>query len=149
MLVVLDTNVLLSALRTETSPPAIILDAWRARRFRLVTSVEQIEEFKRAARYPKLRRFLPRGAVGRVVNGLRRADVLLERLRRAGDSPDPGDAYLMAMAAAAGAEFLVTGDRQLLALRRIAGTRVVSPRYFAALLTQSAKPSARRRRRRW
>ena len=134
MLVVLDTNVLLSALRTDTSPPAVILDAWRAGRFRLVTSIEQVDEFKRAARYPRLRAVLPRGAVGRIVNQLRTADVLLRRLRRAGDSPDPGDEYLIAMALAAGADFLVTGDRPLLALRRIAVTRIVPPRRFAAIL---------------
>ena len=134
MLVVLDTNVLLSALHTDAGPPALILDAWRAGRFQLVTSVEQINEFKRAADYPKLRAVLPRAAVGRVVNRLRTADVLLERLRRAGDSPDPGDEFLLAMALAASADFLVTGDRLLLTLRRIAVTRIVSPRRFAAIL---------------
>ena len=136
MLVVLDTNVLLSALRTHTSPPAAILDAWSAGAFQLVTSVEQIEEFKRAARYPKFRNVLPRAAVGRVVNQLRAAEVLLERLSRAGDSPDPGDDYLLGMAAAAEADYLVTGDRALLSLNRIADTRIVTPRRFAALLAR-------------
>lgn len=136
MLVVLDTNVLLSALRTDTTPPAMVFDAWRAGSFLLVTSTEQIDEFKRAARYAKLRAILPRSAVGRVVNQLRAADVLLERLRRAGQSPDPGDEYLLAMASAAGADFLVTGDRPLLALRRVGGTRIVSPRRFAAILAR-------------
>lgn len=134
MLVVLDTNVLLSALRAERSQPAAILDAWRTGLYSLVTSSEQIEEFKRAARYPKLRPYLPRRAVGRVVNELRSAEVLLERLRRAGDSPDPGDDYLLAMAAASGADVLVTGDKLLLALRRIGATRIVSPRNFAAMI---------------
>jgi len=136
VLVILDTNVLLSALRTDSSPPALILDAWRAGRFQLVTSIEQVDEFKRAARYPKLHAVLPRGAVGRVVNQLRTADLVLERLRRTGDSPDPGDEYLIAMALAAGADYLVTGDRALLALRRIAVTRFVSPRRFSAILAR-------------
>lgn len=135
MLVVVDTNVLLSALHSG-GPPADILDAWQARRFDLVTSREQIEEFKRAAGYAKLRDLLPRRAVGRVVNQLRKAEILLERLRRAGDSPDPGDDYLLAMAAAAGAQYLVTGDKALLRLKRIAATRIVSPRRFAAILAR-------------
>ena len=134
MLVILDTNVLLSALRTERSPPAAILDAWRAGHFLLVTSSEQIEEFKRAARYPKLRPFLAGRAVGRIVNELRSADVVLERLRRAGDSPDPGDDYLLAMAAAADADFLVTGDKSLLLLKRLGVTTFVTPRRFAVML---------------
>lgn len=134
MLAVLDTNVLLSALWSGTSPPARILDAWRARRFELATSVEQIAEFKRAARYPRLRPYLPRGAIGRLVNELRSAEVVLERLRRSGDAPDPGDDYLLAMTLAAGADYLVTGDSALLALRRLGPARIVAPVRFAALL---------------
>jgi putative PIN family toxin of toxin-antitoxin system len=134
VLAVLDTNVLLSALWSGKSPPGRILDAWRSRRFGLVTSIEQIAEFKRAARYPKLRPYLPRGAIGRVVNELRSAEVLLERLRRPGDSPDPGDDYLLAMTLAASADFLVTGDSALLALKRLGQTRIVAPARFAALL---------------
>lgn len=134
MLVILDTNVLLSALRTPGSHSAANLDAWLAGRFRLVTSREQIEEFKRAARYSQLRSYLPRRAVGRVVNEFRTADLLLERLRRAGDSPDPGDDYLLAMAAASGADVLVTGDKPLLSVKRISATSIVSPRRFVTML---------------
>jgi len=139
VLVILDTNVLLSALRGESSPPARILDAWRDRRFGLVTSREQIDEFRRAARYPKLAAHLPRGAVGKVVNQLRSAEVLLRRLKRAGDAPDPGDDYLLAMAIAAGADFLVTGDKPLLAVRRVGHAQIVSPHRFAPLLFGSAR----------
>jgi putative PIN family toxin of toxin-antitoxin system len=134
LLALLDTNVLLSALRSEKNPPGRILGAWRARRFVLATSVEQIAEFKRASSYPKLRPYLPRGSIGRVVNELRAAEVVLERLRRRGEAPDPGDDYLLAMALAAGADFLVTGDRALLALKRIGRTQIVTPARFAALL---------------
>ncbi len=130
MQVVVDTSVLLGALHSPGAP-AQIVDAWRAGRFRLVTSPEQIEEFKRAAAYSKLRPHLPRGAVGRVVNELRRANVVLRRLQRPGASPDPGDEYLLAMALAAGAEYLVTGDKPLLALKRIGKTRIVTARRFA------------------
>lgn len=136
VLAVIDTNVLLSALHPRSGPPAEVLDAWGAGRFRLVTSLEQIEEFRRVARYPKLRAHLPRRAVGRLVNRLRSAEVLLERLRRAGASPDPGDDYLLAMAAATNADYLVTGDKALLALGRLATTRIVSPRRFAAMLAR-------------
>jgi hypothetical protein len=133
--VVLDTNVLLGALRSKGAP-ARIVDAWRAGRFRLVTSPEQIDEFKRAAACPRLRGHLARGAVGRVVNELRRADVLLRRLSRPGASPDPGDEYLLAMALAAGADHLVTGDKPILALKRIGRTRIVSAQRFARMLAR-------------
>jgi len=134
VLVILDTNVLLSGLRAGRSPPADIVDAWREGRFRLVTSIEQIEEFRRTAHYPQFASCFPRGAIGRVINALRSAEIVLERLRRAGDAPDPGDDYLLAMAIAAGADFLVTGDKPLLRVQRVGHARIVTPRRFAAML---------------
>jgi putative PIN family toxin of toxin-antitoxin system len=134
VLVILDTNVLLSALRAGSGPPVKIVDAWRDRRFALATSSEQIEEFRRTARYPKLLSFLPRGAVGRMVNELRTAELVLVRMKRAGDSPDPGDDYLLAMAIAAGADYLVTGDKPLLSVKRVGYSRIISPRAFATIL---------------
>ncbi|MBI3373236.1 MAG: putative toxin-antitoxin system toxin component, PIN family [Betaproteobacteria bacterium] len=136
MLVILDKNVLLSGLRAGRSPPAEILDAWRKGRLGLVTSTEQIEEFRRAVRYPQLASYLPRGSTGRVVNELRSAEVVLERLRRAGDAPDPGDDYLLAMAIAAGADFLFTRDKPLHAVKRVGHARIVRPRRFAAMLAR-------------
>ena len=136
MLVVLDTNILLSALRAERGPPAAVIDACIGGRFRLATSLAQIAEFKRAVRYAKLRPYLPRGAVGRLVNGLRSAQVLLKRLPGGIDSPDPGDAYLMAMAIVARADFLVTGDRALLAMRKIGVTMIVTPKSFSGMLAR-------------
>lgn len=136
MHVILDTNLFLSALLSERGPPARIVDAWRNGHFALVTSVDQIGELKRAARYEKVRIYVSRTAVGKLVNSLRGAEVLLKRLPRAGAFPDPGDEYLLAMAAAAGVDYLVTGDKALLALERLATTRIVSPRRFAAMLAR-------------
>ncbi|WP_025323325.1 putative toxin-antitoxin system toxin component, PIN family [Deferrisoma camini] len=43
---------------------------------------------------------------------------------------DPKDDYLVAHAVMAGADHLVTGDRDLLALSRIDDLRIVSPKWF-------------------
>lgn len=136
MRVVLDTNIFLSALLSERGPPATIVDAWRAGRFELVSSLDQINEFKRVARYPKLHPYLPRGAVGRVVNGLRTAEVLLKRVPGGATAPDPDDDYLIAMAIAAGAHFLVSGDRNVLSIQRIGPTRIISAQRFASMLAR-------------
>ena len=109
MRVVLDTNVFVSTLLSESGASARIIDPWLAGNFELVTSVEQIEELKRATRYEHLAPIFSRGAVGRTVNRLRLADVVLQRLPRGLDAPDPFDAYLNAMAVVADAELLVTG----------------------------------------
>ena len=134
MRVVLDTNVLISALLVETSLPATLVDAWRAGRFSLISSTTQLDEIARVTRYPWLRERLPRALAGLLVNDIRDAALVLERLPAVDVSPDPYDNYLLAMAAAGDADYLVTGDkRDLLALKKHGRARIVSVRDFAAL----------------
>jgi predicted nucleic acid-binding protein len=47
---------------------------------------------------------------------------------------DPEDDYVLATARLARADYLVTGDKGLLALVRDEGTAIVSPRQFMELL---------------
>ena len=49
---VLDTNVLLSALLTRGTTPDLLYQAWRKGVFDLVSSAAQIEEIVRALNYP-------------------------------------------------------------------------------------------------
>ncbi|MBI2318986.1 MAG: putative toxin-antitoxin system toxin component, PIN family [Betaproteobacteria bacterium] len=136
MRAVLDTNIFVSAMLSTLGPPARIIDAWQAGRFELVTSAAQIDEFKRSLRYDRLRPYVSRSAAGRIVNGLRARAVVLKRLRIGVEAPDPGDAHLVATALASGADFLVTGDEALLAMKRVGTTRVISARDFAATLAR-------------
>lgn len=57
MRVVLDTGVMIAALITKGTPPNQIYQAWRKRRFELITSEWQLDEFRRMSRYPRLHRF--------------------------------------------------------------------------------------------
>ena len=136
MRVILDTNVLLGALISPHGPPDVIFRAWRAARFELVTSLAQLEELRRASRYPKLKAILPAHRVGTMVNNMQRAIVLdvLPSLPEAMDLNDPNDAYLLAMALASDADYLVTGDRRsgLLQRNTIGRTRIVTPSKFCA-----------------
>ena len=134
MRVILDTNVLLGALISPHGPPDVIFRAWRAARFELVTSLAQLEELRRASRYPKLKAILPAHRVGTMVNNMQRAIVLdvLPSLPEAMDLNDPNDAFLLAMALASDADYLVTGDRRsgLLQRNTIGRTRIVTPTKF-------------------
>ena len=135
MLVVLDTGVLIAALITTDTPPALIYQAWRKKRFELVTSDWQLEEFRRVSRYPKLRRFLKPAEAGNLVNGLRQQATVLERLPTVELSPDPDDNPVIAMAEASRAQYLVTGDKgDLLRIETIGGTRIVTARQFVDLV---------------
>jgi hypothetical protein len=135
MRVVLDTGILIAALITTDTPPSLIYQAWRKKRFELVTSEWQLDEFRRVSRYSKLRRFLKPVEAGSLVSGLRRQATVLENLPTVEVSPDPHDNPVLAMAKASKAQYLVTGDkRDLLALGSIDHTRIVTARQFIELL---------------
>lgn len=135
MRVVLDSNVLLSALISPHGPPDVIYRAWRAARFEIVTSTVQLEELRRASRYPKFKAVLQPQRVGAMVNNLQRA-VVLEHLPKVDSSEvdDPNDAFLLAMALTGEADYLVTGDQRagLLQRRSVGRTRIVTPTAFCA-----------------
>lgn len=135
MRVVLDTGILIAALITTDTPPALIFQAWRKKRFELITSEWQLDEFRRVSRYSKLRRFLKPVEAGNLVNGLRHQATVLETLPTVDLSPDPDDNPVLAMAEASQAQYLVTGDKKdLLALGMIGGTRIVTARQFVDAL---------------
>ena len=135
MRVVLDTGILIAALITTDTPPSLIYQAWRKKRFELVTSEWQLDEFRRVSRYSKLRRFLKPVEAGSLVNGLRRQATVLESLPTVEFSRDPHDNPVLAMAKASKAQYLVTGDkRDLLTLGSIDDTRIVTARQLIETL---------------
>ena len=134
MRVVLDTNVLVSALLAESSLPAQLVAHWRHGRFALLTAVPQIEEMLRVTRYPKIRARLKPVLAGRLINNLRELATMVEALPPVDVSEDPCDNYLLAIAAGGRADYLVSGDKShLLALKNHAGTKIVSVRDFITL----------------
>ena len=135
MRVVLDTGILVAALIMTDTPPALIYQAWRKKRFELVTSEWQLDEFRRVSRYPKLRRFLKPVEAGNLVNGLRHQATVLETLPTLELSPDPADNPVLAMAEASQAQYLVTGNKKdVLALGTIGDTQIVTARQFVKAL---------------
>ncbi|AIO72430.1 putative toxin-antitoxin system toxin component, PIN family [Burkholderia multivorans] len=135
MRVILDTNVLLGALISPSGPPDAIYRAWRAARFELITSVEQLDELRRVSRYPKLKFILPAHRIGAMINNMQRAvvlDTLPTTLPNGVETNDPNDRFLLAMALAGAADYLVTGDRRAGLLERgsIGRTRIATPVVF-------------------
>lgn len=133
MRVVLDSNILFSALISPHGAPDLIYRAWRLARFEVVTSQVQLDEIRRASRYPNLQAVLQPAKVGAMINNLQRAAVL-EQMSIKIEADDPDDAFLLAMAMAGDADYLVTGDRRagLLQLGHIERTRIVTPAVFCA-----------------
>jgi putative PIN family toxin of toxin-antitoxin system len=131
MRVVLDTGIPIAPLITTDNPPALIYQAWRKKRFELVTSEWQHDEFRRVSRYPTLRRFLKPAEAGNLINGLRHQATVLESLPTVELSPHLDDNSVPAMAEASEAQYLVAGvKKDLLALGAIGATRFVTAQQF-------------------
>ncbi|GAC1316776.1 MAG: hypothetical protein NVSMB25_03160 [Thermoleophilaceae bacterium] len=129
MRAVLDPNVVIAGLISKKGAPAQLLSAWRGGRFEVVVSSLLLEELERGLGYPKLRRRLSAGDADAAVRWL--ADGATHVPDAAHPPPvssrDPGDDYLIALAAGQNAA-LVSGDRHLLDMKgRIP---VYSPRDF-------------------
>jgi putative PIN family toxin of toxin-antitoxin system len=135
MLVVLDTNVLLSAFIRVDSNPYKVVQAWFDDRYDLVSSPAQIEELSRVSRYPRIRHLIGAAEAGWLINRLRERARMIARLPKVEASPDPADNFLLGIAQAAGADVLVSGDKAgLLKVGRHRKTRIVSVADFVAEL---------------
>ena len=136
MRVVLDTNILVSALLVQLGHPAAIYRAWEERLFTLLTCREQLDELKATLHKPVIVARIKPYKAGRLVNDLKELAEVIGLLPHVRCSPDPTDDFLLALSQAGKADYLVTGDKSgLLSLARHQGTRIVSAGEFAALTT--------------
>jgi len=133
--VVLDTNVLVSALLLDNSPPGRLITAWRRGAFTLVSAELQFDELRRATRYPKIRERLRPALAGSLVNELRAVAEVAANLPFIDLSPDPFDNFMLAIAEAGQANYLVSGDRRgLLDLERHGACQIVTARSLLEIL---------------
>jgi uncharacterized protein len=137
--VLLDANILISYLLTAraTSPIHAVVRAAFSGAYTLLLPDAVLEEVARTARASA---YLARRLTLEEISAL--ADLLrplsepipiitaeFPELMR-----DPKDDYLLAYAVVGQADYLVTGDRDLLTLGEVEGVRIVSPATFVALL---------------
>ena len=134
MRLVIDTNIFISALLSASSLPAHLIMLWREGRFDLLTSADQLDELVRVTRYPKIRERLSPALAGRLINEVRDLSIVVTSPPAVNASSDPYDNYLLAMASAGAADFLLTGDkRDLLGLKLFEGTKIITVRDFLTL----------------
>lgn len=117
MRVVLDVNVLVSALLAPDGAPARVLVAWLNGAFELIVSPRLLDELQRVLAYPKISRRIPADDAAVLLRWV--ADQAVAVPDPDEDPPirsiDPDDDYLIALAASADA-LLVSGDAHLIAL---------------------------------
>jgi uncharacterized protein len=134
MRVVLDTNILVSALIAPAGNPAAIYNVWEQGKFTLLTCTEHLDEVRATLRKPRVASLIKPHKAGRLVNQIKKLAVDVGHLPRLTRSPDPGDNYLLALAEAGEADYLVTGDKGgLLVLARHKSARIITAQDFAGL----------------
>lgn len=134
---VLDANVYVSAvLRPEGPPGRIIERLLRAAAFELVLSPAIVEEVLRALAYPKVRKAI-RGDIDPALwfeDIVVLADLVTGERALPGVCEDPDDDKYIAAALEGCVSVVVSGDRDLLALKEHEGIHIVTPREFIDLL---------------
>lgn len=132
MRVVLDTNVIISATLIRGGNEAQILRAWQRGAFELVLSPPILQELGRALFSEKLRRFrwMTEEEISELLQTLVASSVMVAGRAKIKASRDPDDDKFLAAAIEAEAQFVVTGDRDLLDLKTYRGVRIVRPRPF-------------------
>lgn len=128
MKVILDPGVFVSALIAPKGAPGQLLDFLLEDRFEVIVSQRLLNELTGVLLRTKFRRYASPGEVHHLVAELSAIAIMAD------DPPDPpsvtrdpGDDYLVALAVAAGADALVSGDRDLTDLTG-AGVTVLTPR---------------------
>ena len=132
MRIVLDTNILVSALISEEGYPAQVLAAIKRERVTLVTSGYQIEELRGVLARERLKPYIRPEEAADLLYHL---GLVVSELPEASLSPDPKDNPILATAIAGEAELIVSGDKgDMLALGRVEGIPVVTAREAAVRL---------------
>jgi len=129
---VIDTNILISGVISPHGCPRAILEHWHDQDFVLVISQAQMAEVEQVMEYPHLLARL------RVYNHDRTR--LLHALQSYAETVmvetvepvcrDPDDDLILASAVAGKADYLVSGDKDLLVLEKHRGVRIVTAAQF-------------------
>lgn len=134
--VAIDTNVFVSSLIRRQSPPGRVVWQWLDGHIQLVMSTWQQTEITEILQRPSIENVLRASLEERlqVIDGIHAATTIAPTSYPVGlQVRDPKDTPILAAAIAGDADYLVTGDDDLLSLRddpRIGRLQIVTPREF-------------------
>jgi putative PIN family toxin of toxin-antitoxin system len=130
---VIDTNVLISGI-FWSGTPAEILRRWAEGKFRMVVTPEILDEYERVIELMEQK--YPRVTAARLLLNAISVNGELITAPKLGLSicKDPDDDKFIAAAIASNSEFIVTGDKLLLAVNGYQGVRIVPPAKFLKLI---------------
>lgn len=132
---VVDPGVLIAGLIAPGGATAEIIRAWQRGLFELVVSAHLLDELTLTLLRPKFRRWITEDDAIAFVEILRLSAIVVDDPGVVEPvSRDPRDDYLIALARAAGAHVLVSGDDDLTSIER-SQPPIVTPRRFLTTIT--------------
>jgi len=130
MKIVLDANVVIAAFATRGLCESILELCFHSHEIAL--SQELLDEILRNLRQ-KIK--LPGGIVNDINNFLREHASIVSPIPLAADlCRDPDDVKILGLAIAAHADCIITGDKDLLVLKKFQGVPIMTPRSFSNIL---------------
>jgi putative PIN family toxin of toxin-antitoxin system len=138
--VVIDTNVIVSGILSRKGVPAEVLNAWRERRFLLLSSSDIVAEVRAVMKYPRIYKkyHLSDDDIEQTITLLEHDALLV-----AGDTnvtgsvlDDPKDEIFLACALDGQADVVVSGDHHLLDLGNFWDIPIITARQFLDQLKQ-------------
>lgn len=128
--VVLDTNVFVSGIFFRPSNPGRIVDAWWGHKIDLVISPSLFEETLKILAQANKRLGGSLSLIKRFKENVKDFALWIKIKPEAKICRDPKDNMILDTAFQGGAEFIVTGDKDLLVLKKYKGVAIVSPAKF-------------------
>ncbi len=128
MRVILDTNVLLSAILKTASTPGAVVRLVTAKHV-MLTSAETQEELRRVLTKPYFQR-ITTDRIKRNVEAMFAASELVIITATVAACRDPMDDKFLELALNGQANIIISGDKDLLAMTAYRGTRIITPAEF-------------------
>jgi putative PIN family toxin of toxin-antitoxin system len=145
MRAVLDTNIVVSHTLAPRGPISAILSYWLRNAFDLVVSEALLEEYEAALKKPYIQahHHKSEAAIATLIKRFRKLAIVVtptETLTVVPDDPD--DNKIIECAVAGEADYIVTGDAHLLAIKAYQGIQILTPALFVTILEHEARKKA-------
>jgi len=126
---VFDTNTLISAVLIKSSTPSSAF-RWALQHSHILFSLDSIEELSQVIYRPKFDRYIQAGARDEFIRAYIEQALLIEPAETIRVCRDPKDDKFLELAVAGDADYIVTGDEDLLVLHPFRSIQIYTPGIF-------------------
>ena len=133
--VIIDTNLWISFLigkRLKKLKPLIV-----QQKVKLIITDRYLQEINIVTKRPKLYKYFPKEKVEELLIFLKAIGIFINIKSKVNICRDPKDNYLLSLSSDSNADYLVTGDEDLLILKKFKNTLIIKYKEFEKILENS------------